>query len=114
MAQRTMIRWFGRIGLVLGSLVLVLVACELVAPDVVVLQLYLNDARDAGIFVVDLLSPLRAHRQSTGDEELFDQCHLTPIGHGIVADAMVRWLNEEELLPPARVTDSTPVRGENE
>jgi lysophospholipase L1-like esterase len=48
---------------------------------------------------LDLLPPLRAHRQSTGDPVLYDQCHFTPIGHRIVAEALVATLEDERLLP---------------
>jgi len=51
------------------------------------------------ISCLDLLPALRDHRQSTGDPVLYDQCHLTPIGHGIVADELAVFLDEENLLP---------------
>lgn len=49
---------------------------------------------------LDLLPPLRDLRQSTGVPVLYDQCHLTPVAHEAVGEEMVRWLDEEQLLPP--------------
>jgi len=51
---------------------------------------------------LDLLPPLRRHRQATGDEMMFDQCHLTPVAHSVVGEEMVRWLDGEGLLRPRR------------
>jgi hypothetical protein len=48
---------------------------------------------------LDLLSPLRERRQTTGDPVLYDQCHLTPIGHAVVADALIAFLDARDLLP---------------
>jgi lysophospholipase L1-like esterase len=48
---------------------------------------------------LDLLPVLREHRQSRGAELFYDQCHLTPEGHGIVADELVGFLDRQGLLP---------------
>jgi hypothetical protein len=53
-----------------------------------------------GLPCLDLLPLLRTHRQSTGDEVLYDQCHLTPTGHDIVGEEMLRWLDGARLLSP--------------
>jgi len=55
--------------------------------------------RRLGLYCLDLLPSLRDHRQSTRDPVLYDQCHLTPIGHQIVADELVSFLDRENLLP---------------
>ncbi len=48
---------------------------------------------------LDLLPPLREHRQSTGDPVLYDQCHLTPIGHAVTAASLVSFLDGHGMLP---------------
>jgi hypothetical protein len=48
---------------------------------------------------LDLLQPLRRHRMSTGDAVLYDQCHLNPVGHEIVAGELVAFLGREGLVP---------------
>lgn len=52
---------------------------------------------------LDLLPALRAHQRATGEEVLFDQCHLRPVGHDIVAAELVAFLDRERLLPPPPV-----------
>ncbi len=53
-------------------------------------------AQSQHVPVLDLLPVLRGHR----DEDLFcDQAHLTPEGHRIVAEALLRAVREYELVP---------------
>ena len=54
-------------------------------------------ADGAGVAVLDLLPVLREHRQA----DLFhDQAHLRPATHHLVADAILRALDEHQLIPP--------------
>ena len=55
--------------------------------------------RGAGIPHLDLLAGLRAHIRGRPAEKVFyDQCHYTPDGNGVVADAILRFLRRERLL----------------
>lgn len=55
--------------------------------------------RDLDLTCLDLLPPLRERRQTTGDKLLYDQCHLTPRGHELVARELVSFLDVNDLLP---------------
>ncbi|MBI5241924.1 MAG: SGNH/GDSL hydrolase family protein [Elusimicrobia bacterium] len=58
--------------------------------------------RQAGIPVLDLLAHLRPHVRTHPSEKVFyDQCHYTPDGNGVVADAILRFLRQERLLGKA-------------
>jgi len=54
-------------------------------------------AQHHGVSVLNLLPLLRDHRD---DDLFFDQAHLKPEGHRIVADALFQVLHEYELVPP--------------
>lgn len=55
--------------------------------------------RQAGIPHLDLLARLRSRARKHPDENVFyDQCHYTPDGNGVVADAVLRFLRKERLL----------------
>jgi hypothetical protein len=55
--------------------------------------------RQAGIPRLDLLPHLRAYvRRHPGEKIFYDQCHYTPDGNGVVADAVLRFLRKERLL----------------
>jgi lysophospholipase L1-like esterase len=48
---------------------------------------------------LDLLPALRADWSSGEPRQFYDHCHLTPHGNGVVADAVVEWLDDQALVP---------------
>ena len=52
--------------------------------------------KSLGIPVLDLLPLFRAH---AAERLFFDQCHLTPHGAALAADAVARWIDGERLVP---------------
>jgi hypothetical protein len=57
--------------------------------------------RAAGIPYLDLLGLLRPYVQShPGFKVFYDQCHYTPGGNGVVADAILGFLKRDRLLSP--------------
>jgi lysophospholipase L1-like esterase len=53
-------------------------------------------AREEGIPFLDTLPTLRRYPV---EDVLLDHDHLTPLGHTVVAEALVDWLDRESLLP---------------
>ena len=49
---------------------------------------------------LDLVPALRSDGLTHRAEQYYDHCHLTPHGNGVVAEALVEWLDGEHLLPP--------------
>ncbi len=53
-----------------------------------------------GIPFYDLVPPLRADWDAHHERLLYDHCHDTPYGYGVVAKSLLGWLDEKHLIPP--------------
>jgi lysophospholipase L1-like esterase len=65
--------------------------------------------RAAGIPYLDLLEPLRPYvRAHPGRQVFYDQCHYNPDGNGLVADAILAFLESSGLLQRGPLLASAP------
>jgi hypothetical protein len=62
-------------------------------------QSFLRICRSLDLPCLDLVPALRADWQRSNGRLYFDHCHLTAHGNSVVADALAKWLIEEDLIP---------------